>query len=142
MFRPNTGKYGPEKTPYLDTFHTVIIDGINLIFTIPQGGIVKLKSSIENVLNLKPATPTHLLKIAGQFSCCGALRDLLLFVQFKKRQKHPCRSVTFSKVTFSTLLKVSLLYVCFSRFLNCALGTKSQNAPHMHLALGPRSNFF
>ena len=20
---PNTGKYGPEKTPYLDTFHTV-----------------------------------------------------------------------------------------------------------------------
>ena len=22
---PNTGKYGPEKTPYLDTFHAVII---------------------------------------------------------------------------------------------------------------------
>ena len=21
---PNTGKYGPEKTPYLDTFHAVI----------------------------------------------------------------------------------------------------------------------
>ena len=21
---PNTGKYGPEKTPYLDTFHTVV----------------------------------------------------------------------------------------------------------------------
>ena len=21
---PNTGKYGPEKTPYLDTFHTVL----------------------------------------------------------------------------------------------------------------------
>ena len=22
---PNTGKYGPEKTPYLDTFHTVVV---------------------------------------------------------------------------------------------------------------------
>ena len=94
----NTGKYGPEKTPYLDTFHTVIINGINLIFTIPQGGIVKLKSSIESVLNLKSATPKHLLKTAGQCSCCGALRDLVLFVQFKKREKHPCRSVAFSKV--------------------------------------------
>ena len=23
VFRPNSGKYGPEKTPYLDTFHAV-----------------------------------------------------------------------------------------------------------------------
>ena len=23
IFRPNTGKYGPEITPYLGTFHTV-----------------------------------------------------------------------------------------------------------------------
>ena len=23
MFCPNAGKYGPEKTPYLDTFHAV-----------------------------------------------------------------------------------------------------------------------
>ena len=26
VFCPNTGKYGPVKTPYLDTFHTVFID--------------------------------------------------------------------------------------------------------------------
>ena len=25
MFGLNAGKYGPEKTPYLDTFHTVIL---------------------------------------------------------------------------------------------------------------------
>ena len=25
VFSPNTGKYGPEKTPYLDTFHAVQI---------------------------------------------------------------------------------------------------------------------
>ena len=24
VFRTNTGKYGPEETPYLDTFHAVI----------------------------------------------------------------------------------------------------------------------
>ena len=24
VFTPNTGKYGPEKTPYLDTFHTAL----------------------------------------------------------------------------------------------------------------------
>ena len=29
---------------------------------------------------------------------CGALRDLVPFVQFKKREKHPWRSVYFSKV--------------------------------------------
>ena len=29
---------------------------------------------------------------------CNVLRDLVPFVQFKKREKHPWRSVTFSKV--------------------------------------------
>ena len=30
---------------------------------------------------------------------CGALRDLLPFVQFEKHEKHPRRSVNFSKVS-------------------------------------------
>ena len=64
----------------------------------------------------------------------GALRDLVPLVQFKKREKHPWRNVTFSKVggwrsvNFSnftkintpppcTLLKVTLLHGCFSHFL-------------------------
>ena len=25
VFNPNTGKYGPEKTPHLDTFHTLLL---------------------------------------------------------------------------------------------------------------------
>ena len=25
VFSPNAGKYGPEKAPYLDTFHAVLI---------------------------------------------------------------------------------------------------------------------
>ena len=52
---------------------------------------------------------------------CGALRDLVPFVQFKKSEKHPWRSVTFK-------LKVTLLHGCFSRFLNCTNCTKSRNA--------------
>ena len=31
-------------------------------------------------------------------STCDVLRDLVPFVQFKKREKHPWRSVTLSKV--------------------------------------------
>ena len=35
----------------------------------------------------------------SKFNCiCGALRDLVLFVQFEKREKHPWRSINFSKV--------------------------------------------
>ena len=47
---------------------------------------------------------------------CGALLDLVPFVQFKKRGKHPWRSVNFSKV---------------SGFLNCTNGSKSSNASHI-----------
>ena len=43
-------------------------------------------------------------------SICDALLDLVSFAQFKKLEKHPCRSLTFSKVA----------------------GTKSRNASHMH----------
>ena len=43
-------------------------------------------------------------------SICVALRDLIPFVQFKKREKHPWRSVNFSKVAgFSTTFVLILL---------------------------------
>ena len=62
----------------------------------------------------------------------SALRDLVPFLQFKKRKKHPWRNV-FSKVAGkpATLLKLTLLHECFSRFLNCKNGTKSRNAPNL-----------
>ena len=54
----------------------------------------------------------------------GALRDLVPFVQFKKRKKHPWRSVHFSQLT--------LLHGCFSCSIfkrsRCTNGTKSRNA--------------
>ena len=89
---------------------------------------------------------------------CGALRDLVPFAQFKKREKHPRRSVNFSKVagfnvTFlnlwfsyvfrgyrnvtlkpATLIKLTLLHGCFSRFLHCTNGTKSCNASQICLS--------
>ena len=33
-----------------------------------------------------------------QFNICDALHDLVPFGQFKKREKHPWRSVNFGKV--------------------------------------------
>ena len=36
----------------------------------------------------------------------GALRDLVPFVQFKKREKYPWRSVTFSEVAASFSLQL------------------------------------
>ena len=59
-----------------------------------------------------------------------ALRNFVLFVQFRKLEKHPWRSVTLSEVA-CLLLKVILLHGCFSRFLNCADGAKSLNASHI-----------
>ena len=49
---------------------------------------------------------------------CGALRDLVPCAQFKEH--------------LATLLKVTLLHGCFSRFLNCMNGTKSRKAPHFY----------
>ena len=32
VFSPNTGKYGPEKTPYLDTFHAVFMLEVGCLY--------------------------------------------------------------------------------------------------------------
>ena len=53
-----------------------------------------------------------------------AFHDFVPFVQFKKRKRHPWRSV-------ATLLKVAFLHVCFSRFLNCGNGINSRKASYI-----------
>ena len=63
---------------------------------------------------------------------------MLPFVQFKKREKHPWKNVTFGKVA---LLKATLFYGCFSRFSNCANGTKSRKASHVQNIDGARLVF-
>ena len=50
-------------------------------------------------LNSRKHAPVPLDDLAGhELIICGALRDLVPFVQLKKHEKHPWRSVTFSKV--------------------------------------------
>ena len=65
---------------------------------------------------------------AGITPWCDALRDLVPFVQLKKRQKDPQRGATFIRFQPATLLKVSLFHGCFSRFLNCTI--KSRRMSH------------
>ena len=75
-------------------------------------------------------------KITDQLYICDPLRDLLQFVQFKKLEKHPWKSVTFSKVAGekpTTLLKVTLFHGCFSCFSNCTNGTKLRKTPYIKL---------
>ena len=43
---------------------------------------------------------------------CDALRDLVPFVQFKKREKHLWRSVNFSKVAGWSQIKPSSNFIC------------------------------
>ena len=80
-----------------------------------------MKKFYDSTVESLRLTPTS-IDIA-QVSChiCGALRDLVPFVQFKKCEKYPWRSVNFS----------TFLHGCFSCFSNCTNGTKSRNAPHL-----------
>ena len=57
--------------------------------------------------------------------------DLVPLVQFEKREKHPRRSAAFSKPAI--LPTVTLLRGCFTRFLNCANGTKLHKASHIEI---------
>ena len=50
----------------------------------------KIATLLYKIINLTTACQDR--------EICDALRDLLPFVQFKKREKHPWRNVTFSKV--------------------------------------------
>ena len=55
---------------------------------------------------------------------CDALLDLYHLCNFKNVKN------THGRVKPATLLKETLLYGCFLRFLNCTNGTKSRNASH------------
>ena len=46
-FSPNAGKYGPEKTPYLDTFHAVTVIMTTSIITIFITQIKTTKTAIS-----------------------------------------------------------------------------------------------
>ena len=54
VFNPNTGKYGPELTTYLDTFHTVLylwISEINLLNFADDNSISAASNTIQNLIS-------------------------------------------------------------------------------------------
>ena len=72
---------------------------------------------------------------------CDTLRDLVPFVQFKKREKHPWRSGTCNSACNFTTKNNTPPWVFF-RFLNCTNGTKSRNASHSYLDLESQITLF
>ena len=51
--------------------------------------------NLQNIPNISSGLCRHKFY---DINICDVLRDLVPFAQFKKRVKHPWRSVTFSKV--------------------------------------------
>ena len=58
------------------------------------------------------------------------MRDLVRFMQFKKRKNTHGELLLLVKLQAATLIKVTLPHGCFSRFLNCTNSTKSRKASH------------
>ena len=59
--------------------------------------VLHLKITLENILKY---TVVNCIPYTSHYTqgICDALRDLVPFAPFKKREKHPLRSVIFSKV--------------------------------------------
>ena len=69
----------------------------------------KLTSFMESYNLMRLIKSQICVKDKNFMHICGVLRDLVPFVQFKKREKHPWRSVTFSKVAGTHLILIILL---------------------------------
>ena len=65
-----------------------------------------------------------------KYDICNALRNSVPFLQFKKREKHPWRSVTCSKVAgfFTKSNTPPWVFFTFLKFLN---GTKLRKVSHV-----------
>ena len=68
---------------------------------------------------------------------CGALRDLVPFVQFRKREKHPWKSVNLSKLqaeacNFTKIDTPPCVFFTFFKIVQ--MSTKSRNASHIPLS--------
>ena len=70
--------------------------------------------TLEVKITKKKLTEISASKEKIDVNICGALRHLVPFVQVKKREKHPWRSVTFRNIYFSSYYifqKNTILYV-------------------------------
>ena len=70
----------------------------NLDLKVPINLLCQRTENVDEVLAAISKHQKHLSIKSSKKAICGALRALVAFVQFKKREKHLCRSVNFSKV--------------------------------------------
>ena len=81
-----------------------------------QGSMISDFATTTNKTIFSDILFTRKICFYFRFTICGALRDLVPFAQFKKREKHPWSSVTFSTKSstppwmFFTLLKLCKWY--------------------------------
>ena len=67
---------------------------------------------------------------------CDVWRNLVPFVQFKKREKHHGEVLLLVKFQVSACnftKRIAFHHGCFSHFLNCTSVTESRKAPHIAL---------
>ena len=75
----------------------------NLDLKVPNNLLCKTPENVDEVLAAISKHQKHLSIKSSKNAICGALRALVAFVQFKKREKDPWRSVNFSKVAVFSL---------------------------------------
>ena len=107
IFRPNRGKYGPEKTPYFDTFHTVFmlekfkaILEINLFFTIvswKQFFLFHVQCCLHSYFVCSNKLTSYSMKITFQLAIAKLLCEYcgihLLLLKLPENIKKPLVSI-------------------------------------------------
>ena len=77
-FSPNTGKYGPEKTPYLDTFHVVkLISSLRIYGLTPNPLHTKTFAAKRKSENSVPVNTSFLFR-KGMVSLLVSRVDLII----------------------------------------------------------------
>ena len=61
VFSPNTGKYGPEITPYLDIFHTVTSKQLLTVALLEEAMLEA--QFVDNVINEKVIKPANICPV-------------------------------------------------------------------------------
>ena len=98
-------------------------------------------SSTEAFTTLKILRKPGAEEVSDAISYCfvmwDALRDLVPFMRFKKRENNHRGVLLLVKFRLkpATLLKVTLPHECFSHFLSCKDGTKSRKASHIKVPI-------
>ena len=101
VFSRNTGKYGPEKTPYLNTFHTVDVSYHQIVFVEEVSQICSLKRCSQKFP-----------KIHRRTTVLKSVSKTHLQLYEKKRLRNKYFTLSFAKISRKTFFK-EYLRCCF-----------------------------